>query len=57
MSVCHTKGVLQPLVRKRTIRLETDRNHPGYAGSIQVITVDTACVSRIQNLFIIERLK
>ena len=57
MSVCHTKGVLRPLVRKRTILLETDRNHPGYDGSIQVITVDTAVVSRVQNLFIIERLK
>lgn len=42
MSVCHTKGVLQPLVRKRTIGLEPDRNHSGYSGSIQVITVDTA---------------
>ena len=42
MSVCQTKRVLQPLVCKRTISLETVRNHPGAVGSIQVITVDPA---------------
>ncbi len=42
MSVCQTKRALQPLVCKRNISLETDRNHPGAGGSIQVITVDTA---------------
>ncbi len=57
MSVCQTKGALQPLACKRTISLETDRNHPGHSCSIQVITVDTAFASRIQNLFIIEMLK
>ena len=57
MSVCHTKGVLQPLVRKRTIGLEPDRNHPGFSNRTQVITVGSVREPRILYQVIIEILK